>query len=144
MESFYRVGRLTGDISGLVAVLLKGLGDPLNREVLYAMIRGTNNDLFTSFERFSLHVMENYRRAEVLALEQPSATGVGTARGVAKLYGILANGGQTFESQKLLSEDLIGKFIGESKAPSLDRTSGIKTAINLGYHITKTDVSLRY
>ncbi|XP_071805361.1 beta-lactamase domain-containing protein 2-like [Asterias amurensis] len=138
-ESFYRVGRLTGDISGVVATLLKGMGDPLNREIVYAMIMGTNKDLATSFERFSLNAMENYRRAEVLALENPSAGGVGTARGIAKLFGILANGGQTIGGQRLLSEDVISKFIGESKAPSLDRTVGIQTAVNLGYTITKSD-----
>ena len=86
--------------------------------------------------------MENFRRAEVLALENPSAGGVGTARGIAKLFGILANGGQTIRDQRLLSEDVISKFIGESKAPSLDRTVGIQTAVNLGYTITKSDVSL--
>ncbi|XP_071805405.1 beta-lactamase domain-containing protein 2-like [Asterias amurensis] len=136
-ESFYRVGRLTGDISGIWSTLIKGLVDPMNREMLVSMVTGKNKDIFTVLERYPLMAMENYRRAEVLALEQPSATGVGTARAVAKLYGILANGGQTIEGQRLLSEDIMSKFIGESKAPSFDRSIGLETSFNLGYEITK-------
>ena len=80
-------------------------------------------------------------RPEVLALEQPSGYGVGTARAIAKVYGILANGGQTSVGQRLLSGDVIKKVISEAKADgSLDRTIGFPTVFNLGYFIDEYEV----
>ncbi|XP_006816555.1 beta-lactamase domain-containing protein 2-like [Saccoglossus kowalevskii] len=43
------------------------------------------------------------------SLEIPSATGIGTARALAKLYAILNNGGE-WEGKRLLSSELIKKF----------------------------------
>ncbi|XP_038078605.1 beta-lactamase domain-containing protein 2-like [Patiria miniata] len=74
---------------------------------------------------------------EILALEQPSAYGVGTARALAKAYGILANGGATLKGQKLLSEAIIKKFMDEVWAGSPVGMEGLGVAFNLGFGIEK-------
>ena len=80
---------------------------------------------------------------EVLALEQPSASGIGTARAIAKVYGMMANGGTTRDGRKFLSDGLIKKFIGEAeKVATMDRTIGLKMLFNLGFMITD-EVSFR-
>ena len=82
-------------------------------------------------------------RPEVLALEQPSAYGVGTARAIAKVFGILANGGKTTDGRKLLSSDIIKKITREAVPfESVDRTAGVKMAINLGFALNSVEVGL--
>ncbi|XP_038078603.1 beta-lactamase domain-containing protein 2-like [Patiria miniata] len=73
---------------------------------------------------------------EILALEQPSAWGVGTARALAKVYGILANGGATLKGQRLLSEAIIKKVMDEVKGTPVGM-DGSAVAFNLGFAIEK-------
>lgn len=47
---------------------------------------------------------------DIISLEFPAANGVGTARGLAKLFGIMANGGK-HEGKTLIS----GRFLDEYK-----------------------------
>ena len=49
-------------------------------------------------------------------IEIPSATGIGTAESLAKVYGIIANGGKTLDGKRLLSEKLI-KMIEDAEYP---------------------------
>ena len=80
-------------------------------------------------------------RPETLALEQPSAFGVGTARALAKVYGILADGGKTKEGKTLLSSKAIMKIISEGKDDGVeDRTVGVPILFNLGFTVFEYQV----
>ena len=64
--------------------------------------------------------------------EIPAANGVTTARGLAKMYGAIANGGRIDGSQ-FLSKELVAGLTGK---PSLllDRNIFVPLSFNLGYH----------
>jgi CubicO group peptidase (beta-lactamase class C family) len=64
--------------------------------------------------------------------EIPAANGVTTARGLAKMYGAIANGGRMDGSQ-FLSKELVAGLTGK---PSLspDRNILVPLSFNLGYH----------
>jgi CubicO group peptidase (beta-lactamase class C family) len=67
-----------------------------------------------------------------LDAEIPSANGVATARGLARMYGAIANGGEIGGAQ-FLSPQIGAGLIGK---PNLrpDRNLGIPLAFHLGYH----------
>jgi CubicO group peptidase (beta-lactamase class C family) len=67
-----------------------------------------------------------------LDAEIPSANGVATARGLAKMYGAIANGG-SIDGARFLSPETTGALTGE---PDLrpDRNLIIPLAFHLGYH----------
>ncbi|XP_077998579.1 beta-lactamase domain-containing protein 2-like [Glandiceps talaboti] len=62
----------------------------------------------------------------VRALESPASNGIGTARGLAKLYSILANGG-TLEGEKLLSKKMVETL------PKCDKSKGPDKVIKLEF-----------
>ena len=64
--------------------------------------------------------------------EIPAANGVATARGLAKMYGAIANGGR-IDGTQFLSKDLVAGLTGR---PSLlpDRNIFVPLSFNLGYH----------
>jgi CubicO group peptidase (beta-lactamase class C family) len=64
--------------------------------------------------------------------EIPAANGVTTARGLAKMYGAIANGG-SIEGRQFLSQELVAGLTGK---PSLmpDRNIFVPLSFNLGYH----------
>jgi CubicO group peptidase (beta-lactamase class C family) len=64
--------------------------------------------------------------------EIPAANGVTTARGLAKMYGAIANGGR-IDGAQFLSKDLVDGLTGE---PSLwpDRNIFVPLSFHLGYH----------
>ena len=64
--------------------------------------------------------------------EIPAANGVTTARGLAKMYGALANGGR-IDGTQFLSQDLVSGLTGR---PSLlpDRNIFVPLSFHLGYH----------
>ena len=68
----------------------------------------------------------------LLDSEIPAANGVTTARGLAKLYGAIANGGR-IDGTQFLSENLVAGLTGK---PSLrpDRNIFVPLSFNLGYH----------
>jgi CubicO group peptidase (beta-lactamase class C family) len=64
--------------------------------------------------------------------EIPSANGVATARGLARMYGALANGGQ-IDGRQYLSGELAAGLVGQrSLCP--DRGLLLPVAFHLGYH----------
>jgi CubicO group peptidase (beta-lactamase class C family) len=67
-----------------------------------------------------------------LDAEIPAANGVTTARGLAKMYGAIANGGR-IDGTQFLSEELVAGLTGK---PSLlpDRNIFVPLSFNLGYH----------
>ena len=68
----------------------------------------------------------------LLDSEIPAANGVTTARGLAKMYGAIANGGR-IDGTQFLSEELVAGLTGK---PSLllDRNIFVPLSFNLGYH----------
>jgi CubicO group peptidase (beta-lactamase class C family) len=64
--------------------------------------------------------------------EVPAANGVTTARGLAKMYGAIANGGR-IDGTQFLSQELVAGLTGK---PSLlpDRNIFVPLSFNLGYH----------
>ena len=64
--------------------------------------------------------------------EVPAANGVVTARGLAKMYAAIANGG-TIDDTEFLSEDLTQGLIGNPK-PWPDLNVGVPMPFHLGYH----------
>lgn len=67
-----------------------------------------------------------------LDTEAAALNGVATARGLARLYGALANGGQ-IDGTQFLSRRLVGGLTGR-RTVELDRTIGVPLAFHLGYH----------
>jgi CubicO group peptidase (beta-lactamase class C family) len=67
-----------------------------------------------------------------LDTEAASLNGVATARGLARLYGALANGGRIGGTQ-FLSRRLVAGLTGR-RTIELDRTVGVPLAFHLGYH----------
>ncbi|XP_077998648.1 beta-lactamase domain-containing protein 2-like [Glandiceps talaboti] len=59
------------------------------------------------------------------SLDIPAVNGFGTARGLAKLFGILANGG-TFNGKKLLSKKWVDNF-AECTSPDIDLVTQMKS-----------------
>ncbi len=69
----------------------------------------------------------------VRMVEVASGSGIGTAEALAKVYGIIANGGQTVDGTQLLSQELIKK-IDKSGSPLIkDETIGIPTKFSSGF-----------
>ncbi|XP_033641765.1 beta-lactamase domain-containing protein 2-like [Asterias rubens] len=135
LEVYHRVARPPA-VTALWQTLFKGLTSPLNRQVMWAMATG-KTDFLKVLNIESMTQAEHFLNPEVLALEQPSASGIGTARAIAKVYGMMANGGTTRDGRKFLSDGLIKKFIGEAeKVATMDRTIGLKMLFNLGFMIT--------
>lgn len=67
-----------------------------------------------------------------LDTEAASLNGVATARGLARLYGALANGGQ-LDGTRFLSRRLVDGLTGR-RTLEWDRTVGVPLAFHLGYH----------
>jgi CubicO group peptidase (beta-lactamase class C family) len=68
--------------------------------------------------------------------ELPAANGVATARGLARMYGAIANGGEVFvdgEATRFLSRDLTAGLLGR-RSLRPDRSIFLPTAFHLGYH----------
>lgn len=68
----------------------------------------------------------------LLDTEAPAVNGVATARGLARMYGAIANGGE-IDGARFLSRELVAGLTGR---PSLrpDRNIGMPMAFHLGYH----------
>jgi CubicO group peptidase (beta-lactamase class C family) len=64
--------------------------------------------------------------------EIPAANGVATARGLARMYGAIANGGQ-LDGTQFLSRELVAGLTGR-KSLRLDRNIFVPLAFHLGYH----------
>merc|ERR550519_1036080 len=66
-------------------------------------------------------------------VECASATGIGTAEALAKVYGIIANGGKTTDGKHLLPEKLI-KMIENGGTPMvIDEIIGMPSRISHGF-----------
>ncbi|ABK68545.1 beta-lactamase [Mycobacterium avium 104] len=68
----------------------------------------------------------------LLDAEIPAANGVATARGLARMYGAIANGGEV-DGIRFLSRDLVAGLTGE-RSLRPDRNLYVPLAFHLGYH----------
>ncbi len=66
-------------------------------------------------------------------IECASASGIGSAEGLAKVYGIIANGGKTTDGKRLLSETLIKELNGGGSPWIIDEILGIPTKFSSGF-----------
>jgi CubicO group peptidase (beta-lactamase class C family) len=69
--------------------------------------------------------------------EIPAANGVATARGLARMYGAIANGGR-LDGTQFLSRELVAGLTGR-KSLRLDRNIFVPLAFHLGYHSVPFD-----
>lgn len=67
-----------------------------------------------------------------LDAEIPSANAVSTARGIARIYGAIANGG-TIDGNRFLAADTVKELGGERAFP-IDRSVYVPLGFHLGYH----------
>jgi CubicO group peptidase (beta-lactamase class C family) len=67
-----------------------------------------------------------------LDAEIPAVNGVATARGLARMYGAIANGGQ-IDGTQFLSRELVAGLTGR-RSLRLDRNLVVPLAFHLGYH----------
>ncbi|WP_406815949.1 serine hydrolase domain-containing protein [Mycobacterium sp. M23085] len=68
----------------------------------------------------------------LLDAEIPAANGVATARGLARMYGAIANGGEV-DGVRFLSRNLVASLTGE-RSLRPDRNLYVPLAFHLGYH----------
>lgn len=68
----------------------------------------------------------------LLDAEIPAANGVATARGLARMYGAIANGGEV-DGVRFLSRELVAGLTGQ-RSLRLDRNLFVPLAFHLGYH----------
>jgi CubicO group peptidase (beta-lactamase class C family) len=68
----------------------------------------------------------------LLDAEIPAANGVATARGLARMYGALANGGR-IDGTQFLSQEVTAGLVGR-RSPRPDGNLVIPLSFNLGYH----------
>ncbi|XP_072027160.1 beta-lactamase domain-containing protein 2-like [Amphiura filiformis] len=137
-ELNYRVARyFTDKLNNWDALrrFLISMMNQKNRELTMTMMFGTNKSLISKMMENTGNVSDWYifndpRNREI---ECPSATGIGTAEALAKVYGIIANGGKTTDGKRLLSEKLI-KMIQEDGTPRIkDEVLGLETKFSLGF-----------
>ncbi|XP_071852274.1 beta-lactamase domain-containing protein 2-like [Apostichopus japonicus] len=121
LEQFHRVGRLVL-VSASPSMTLYALRQSdFARKSILAPITGslklltdtlTNCGEVCEFERLmDPDVLQNF--------ELSSAAGIATASGIAKLFGILANGGKV-DNKTLLSQGLIDEYANDRRGPTPD------------------------
>ncbi|XP_070561915.1 beta-lactamase domain-containing protein 2-like isoform X1 [Ptychodera flava] len=84
-----------------------------------------NNGKITTFPKMAT---TEFRCSEV-----PSVNGIGTARGLARLYAILANGGE-LDGKRLLSQEAVETIMTSCTEEKLDTVMMTKTKWCLGFH----------
>ncbi len=84
-----------------------------------------------------------YNTTEMRRACNPSAGAIATARGVARFFAILANGG-TLDSKRLLSEDRVRRFLEpRPNNRRLDQVAGGYTSVGIGgYWVRDPEVEL--
>ena len=90
--------------------------------------------LATGFGSFYFPGMRAVVQGDIPLLdgEIPAANGVATARGLARMYGALANGGQ-IDGVRYLSRELTAGLVGR-RSLGIDRGMLMPLAFHLGYH----------
>ncbi|XP_077998739.1 beta-lactamase domain-containing protein 2-like [Glandiceps talaboti] len=95
-----------------------------NKNSLTSKVFRCNRNI-TSFQKMAT---DEFRSSEI-----PSVNGIGTARGLARLYAIMANGGE-FEGKKLLKKETLQKIIAGRTKTRFDAIMLMDTQWCLGLH----------
>ncbi|XP_071944338.1 beta-lactamase domain-containing protein 2-like [Antedon mediterranea] len=135
LKENYRVARLSFLSNNNALRVLKGITKEKNRRIAYAYMQPgslVNKLLVNAGEVGELW---HYNDPYVRSIEIPSALGIGTAESLAKIYGILANGG-SFNGKTLLSPGLIEK-LNSVVVPGVDAIFNYPSLIGLGTMITQ-------
>ncbi|XP_071805144.1 beta-lactamase domain-containing protein 2-like [Asterias amurensis] len=135
LELNYRVARLTGALDNPFK-LISILSDSTTWCFAWMFVTGRTIISEVLHKSTDLVKFRKLIQPEARALENPSASGIGTARAIAKVYGILANGGQTLQGQRLLSEGMVGRILSEARSPTKDKFFGMKSSFSLGFFLT--------
>ncbi|XP_072175271.1 beta-lactamase domain-containing protein 2-like [Diadema setosum] len=141
LEKYYRTARIPGQ-GNLLLSTLRGLTSATNRQVLLHML--TTDVFMRSVEDGGMGSTEGLNDPYKLLVEIPSASGIGMAESVAKLYGILAMGGTDPQTNKTLFSRQTAHDLMKDRQPTLDRTLGIPMAYNLGFALLQMEEGVMY
>eukprot|EP00057_Strongylocentrotus_purpuratus_P030273 XP_781179.1 PREDICTED: beta-lactamase domain-containing protein 2 [Strongylocentrotus purpuratus] len=129
----YRVARL---IEGKIGRLW-GLDDPLIRQMTLHFLTTPYFKNIQENQGAIMNTLMALNNPYLRAVEVPSVNGIGTARAIAKVYGILAAGGVDPETKlKLLSKERIDAFMNASTVTQ-DEVLGFDLSHTLGMVTTK-------
>ncbi|XP_054768657.2 beta-lactamase domain-containing protein 2-like [Lytechinus pictus] len=133
LDQKYRVARL---IEGKIGRLW-GLDDPTIRQMTLHFLRTSYFSNMKQNQESILSTLASFNNPYFQAVELPSANGIGTARAVAKIYGVLAAGGVDPETKtKLMSKERIDAFMN-AVTVTPDEVLGLDLAHTLGMVTTK-------
>ncbi|XP_022104225.1 beta-lactamase domain-containing protein 2-like [Acanthaster planci] len=143
LELNYRVARLTGIIDSplRLSYIPRDVG---SWHIVWAFLTGRSFIHEVIHKSTDLIKFSKLIQPEARALENPSCSGIGTARAAAKVYGILANGGQTPDGQRLLSDELVEGILTKAGPPSVDKVVGVETNFSSGFLLLKCEGSQQF
>lgn len=114
-EEVFRISRAIFVQPSVLDIIHALLTSHVYRALFYGYILGNSKLTVDVVENCGeLGKTERLVDPDILSLEMPAVNGVGTARGVAKLYGILANGGK-LGNKTLLSENIIKEYANDRR-----------------------------
>ncbi|KAL4217674.1 hypothetical protein ACF0H5_022416 [Mactra antiquata] len=131
LDQYYRVTRLYAEPTW--KVLLQCLTLPRYRPLFFRMLTDPNSIISRaskSIIEFTDGTVDLHNNPAIRNIPCSCCYGTGTARGFAKIYSILANGGQ-YEGKQLLSKDSIKKLT-ETISSGNDLTIGSVTSFSRG------------
>ncbi|KAJ8049436.1 Beta-lactamase domain-containing protein 2 [Holothuria leucospilota] len=122
-QLYHRVGRNVLVSSRWRDIAYAVWNFPFTRNSMIAKIFGSRilKEYTENFGEIT-QVSQLYNRfidPDILQIEISSVTGMATARGVAKMFGILANGGK-HENKTLLSKGIIDEYVNDNVPPAPD------------------------
>ncbi|XP_038047466.1 beta-lactamase domain-containing protein 2-like [Patiria miniata] len=145
LELNYRVARLTGILDFPYSVSLSYIPrDVVSWLFIWAFVTGRSFIHEVIQKATDMAMIRKMIKPQARALENPSSSGIGTARAAAKVYGILANGGQPLQGQRLLSKKLVEDILAEAGPPSLDKVVAIETNFSNGYALFDCEGSRQF
>lgn len=122
LELFYRLGRLTNVQPGISDFIYAIINSSYIRNAVSgAIFGGESENLNQKMVETCGDICEDERLADPYVINKglASGNGVGTARAVAKLFGILADGGKQ-GNMTLLSKDIIDEYINDNRGQTPD------------------------
>ncbi|XP_072175015.1 beta-lactamase domain-containing protein 2-like [Diadema setosum] len=131
LESNHRVARLLVDNRPVLVLLLESLRTSDGRQSVKHMI--VTNAILEMMDNVNeIADLRVFNDPAYRAIELPSANGIGSAAGLANLYGIISSGGiDPVTNRTLLSKERIDDFLN-FEPPSVDRTLGLPISFNRG------------
>ncbi len=103
-----------------------------NIDAYKKFVHFSNKMNFNFIHSFLLIKFYRFNDPNIREIEYASASGIGTAEALAKVYGIIANGGKTIDGKRLLSEQVIN-MIQQDGTRVKDEVFGVPTKFTLGF-----------